>query len=116
MTTTDEHDSVLDTGLLTSNFLHLLSISRSNVDHLCPAYGTEYCSKNCPHSQNIPETCPMRDDEFLSTIVPKLEGISGRGKISIYCCICEEICPCNRSLNFEEVSMDVDRYAQTVPA
>lgn len=109
MSTSETYDRVFDHGLLTKRTIHLLSISASNADRLCPAYGTEMCV-NCPHEKLIPDTCPMRDMDFLMNKLPKIEGKMGRDKVSIYCCVCSQLCPCNRTLNFEEVAKDIDRY------
>lgn len=84
-------DNELNWGMITKANRASLSLSMPEFEAICEGFGTDFCL-NCSFAELIPDTCPMsisQDSEMVT------------------CAKCRRICPCNRSLNYEEVRKEI---------
>lgn len=84
----------LSQGMLTPSNHNRLSIGKRVYERLCEGYGTNFCL-DCCYAGLIPEVCP---------------AITSLGHEHIICGTCNCVCPCNRTLNYATVKLDILRY------
>ena len=82
-------------GMLKKTIVSVLTIGAHNFDSICEGWGTKYCA-SCPHAHLIPEECPMLEEQDES----------------IPCPDCLLICPCNRSVDYQDIQREVLAYEQ----